>query len=192
MRHCQDPPAFKSTRVRRVHRLFFSARISAKRLRRASNKRAQQDADETRPGLAQPAELERYRAMCIAYIARRLTCAACTTRASASHIPAGSARVAVAHRPAGRLFEFPRPPSAPQVLVYGAYISKPVVTAPPRHYLSRASAPIFIGEVIHEASSSSLLPYLPWAHTTRALSRGLERTSFLFPSSFRTRAPWPA
>lgn len=53
-----------------------------------------------------------------------------------------------------------------------AYISKPVVTAPPRHYLSHASAPIFIGEVIHEASSSSpLLPYPPWAHKQRALSR---------------------
>lgn len=48
-----------------------------------------------------------------------------------------------------------------------AYISKPVVTAPPRHYLSHASAPIFIGEVIHEASSSSpLLPYPPWAHNS--------------------------
>lgn len=53
-----------------------------------------------------------------------------------------------------------------------AYISKPVVTAPPRHYLSHASAPIFIGEVIHEASSSSpLLPYPPWVHKQRALSR---------------------
>lgn len=60
------------------------------------------------------------------------------------------------------------------------YISKPVVTAPPSpppsHYLSHASAPIFIGEVIHEASSSSLSPtppppYLP--HNRRALSRGL-------------------
>lgn len=71
-------------------------------------------------------------------------------------------------RPTPSLFsEFPAPrapPLPPAGPDLRAYISKPVVTAPPRHYLSHASAPIFIGEVIHEASSSSLLPYLPWAH----------------------------
>lgn len=85
-----------------------------------------------------------------------------------------------------------------------AYISKPVVTAPPRHYLSHASAPIFIGEVIHEASSSSppllLLPYLPWAHKQRALSRELRGgggkvVPFAFPDqncpSILSRNPSP-
>ena len=43
---------------------------------------------------------------------------------------------------------------APVYLLHS--ISKPVVTAPPHHYLSHASAPIFI-KVIHEASSSSRL-----------------------------------
>lgn len=53
-------------------------------------------------------------------------------------------------------------PTGAVCLCIRAYISKPVVTAPPLHYLSHASAPIFIGEVIHEASSSSpLLPPSP-------------------------------
>lgn len=90
-------------------------------------------------------------------------------------------------RRSSRSFLIPRLGPLPRTSSIGtgvrAYISKPVVTAPPRHYLSHASAPIFIGEVIHEASSSSLLfLYLPWAHDERAFAgiRGNETLLFLF------------